>query len=183
MNTPEKQLIEAALFAVDKPLTIKQLQESVLASFQLKKSQVSDILNELDHEYKDRGVLLQQTALGYQFITNPALSDQLSCLWTEKPAKYSRALLETLALIAYKQPITRGEIEHLRGVAVSSHIIKTMTERQWIKIVGHKEIPGKPALYGTTNGFLDYFGLTSLSQLPQLTENQLDAAISSFEQQ
>jgi len=177
-----KQLIEAALFAFDKPMTVKMLRDSVLSPLKLSKEQVLDLIGELHTDYNGRGIELKETAKGYSFVTKQALSDDLSVLWQEKSPRYSRALLETLALIAYKQPITRGEIEHLRGVAVSSNIMKTLIEREWVRIVGQKDIAGKPSIYGTTKEFLHYFGLTSLAQLPELTESQLESAISEFEQ-
>ena len=117
-------------------------------------------------DYRPRGIQLVEVASGYRFQSLDSLSPWLSRLWQETSPRYSRAMLETLALIAYRQPITRGEIEQVRGVAVSSNIIKTLTEREWIKVVGHKEVPGRPALYATTKQFLDYFSLKSLSDLP-----------------
>lgn len=180
MNNP-KQLIEAALFAFDKPMTVKMLKDSVLSPLKMTNSQVIGILDELCTDYQDRGIVLTETAKGFCFITRTELSESLSVLWQEKSPRYSRALLETLALIAYKQPITRGEIEHLRGVAVSSHIMKTLIEREWVKVVGQRDIAGKPSIYGTTKEFLHYFGLTSLAQLPELTASKLESAISEFE--
>lgn len=178
-----KQLVEAAIFALAKPLSVKYLQHTVLAPYKLNKASVVAILDSLKQDYQDKGIVLIETASGYSFVTRSELSDSLNCLWQEKSPKYSKALLETLAIVAYRQPITRGEIEHIRGVAVSSHIMKTLVERQWVKTVGQKDVPGKPSLYGTTKEFLDYFGLTTLSQLPTLKENQLEDAISAFEQQ
>jgi len=178
-----KQLVEAAIFALAKPLSVAFLQQSVLAPYKLKKSQVVAILESLTRDYQDKGIVMLETASGFSFVTRTSLSESLSCLWTEKPPKYSKALLETLAIVAYRQPITRGEIEHIRGVAVSSHIMKTLVEREWVKTVGQKEVAGKPSLYGTCKGFLDYFGLANLSQLPTLQENKLDDAINAFEQQ
>ncbi len=177
-----KQLIEAALFAFDKPMTVKMLRDSVLSPHKLSNDDVKQLINDLQQDYDGRGIELKETAKGFNFVTRSELSDALSILWQEKSPRYSRALLETLALIAYKQPITRGEIEHLRGVAVSSNIMKTLIEREWIKVVGQKDIVGKPSIYGTTKEFLHYFGLTSLAQLPELTESQLESAISEFEQ-
>ncbi|OIQ47515.1 MAG: SMC-Scp complex subunit ScpB [Gammaproteobacteria bacterium MedPE] len=177
-----KQLIEAALFAFDKPMTVKMLQDSVLSSLKLSTRDVEGMLEGLQEDYQERGIELMKTAKGFSFVTRAELSEQLSILWQEKSPRYSRALLETLALIAYKQPITRGEIEHLRGVAVSSNIMKTLMERDWVKIVGQKDVPGKPSIYGTTKDFLHYFGLTSLAQLPELTESQLESALSELEQ-
>jgi segregation and condensation protein B len=119
-------------------------------------------------EYQDRGIVLKRVGSGYRFQAISEFSDDLAVLFKEKTPRYSRALLETLSLIAYKQPITRGEIEDIRGVAVSSHIINTLLEREWVKSVGHKDVPGRPALYGTTHEFLDYFSLASLAELPEL---------------
>jgi segregation and condensation protein B len=181
MNNP-KQLIEAALFAFDKPMTVKMLRDSVLSPLKLSNDEVLGHINDLTRDYDGRGIELKETAKGFSFVTRQDLSDVLSILWQEKSPRYSRALLETLALIAYKQPITRGEIEHLRGVAVSSNIMKTLIEREWVRVVGQKDIAGKPSIYGTTKEFLHYFGLTSLAQLPELTESQLESAISEFEQ-
>ncbi|MGB1296899.1 MAG: SMC-Scp complex subunit ScpB [Psychrobium sp.] len=178
-----KQLIEAALFAFDKPMTIKMLKDSVLSHLKLSSKEIKTLLDELTSDYQERGIVLRETAKGFTFVTDESLSEPLSRLWQEKSPRYSRALLETLALIAYKQPITRGEIEHLRGVAVSSNIMKTLMEREWVKVVGQKDIAGKPSIYGTTKEFLHYFGLTSLAQLPELTESKLEMALSELEQQ
>ena len=173
-NEREKllQLLEAAFFVSDKPLNIKQIKTELLVSFQVSHQQIRDVVNELVIKYKNSGVNLVQVASGYRFETITALSDDLAIfvakLNKEKAPKYSRALLETLALIAYKQPITRGEIEDIRGVAVSSYIMKTLLDRNWVKVVGNKEVPGRPSLYATTKEFLDYFSLTSLTQLPEL---------------
>jgi segregation and condensation protein B len=183
INTNIKALIEAAIFSVKKPISSGRIKHTILADTDISPRQITDIIIELQSEYQDRGINLLATASGYQFVTDPGLSASLAILWQEKAPRYSRAVLETLALVAYKQPITRGEIEQLRGVAVSSHIMKTLIERQWVKVVGQKEVPGKPSLYGTTHQFLDYFGLDKLAQLPVLSDNQLEAAISDFEQQ
>lgn len=177
-----KQLIEAAIFASDKPMSIDMLKQTVLLDVKVNKPAIKQILDEIEDDYAERGVNLINLASGYRFQAAPQLGGLLGRLWQEKPAKYSRALLETLALIAYKQPITRGEIENVRGVSVSSNIVRTLTERGWIKVVGHKEVPGRPSLYGTTNGFLDYFSLKSLSQLPELIEPEsLDAIAKKLE--
>jgi len=182
-NVQQKQLVEAAIFALAKPLSISFLQGTVLAPFKLKKAEVVAIVESLKADYQDRGIELKETASGYSFVTRADLSESLACLWQEKSPKYSKALLETLAIVAYRQPITRGEIEHIRGVAVSSHIMKTLVEREWVKVVGQKDVPGKPSLYGTSKGFLDYFGLSHLNELPILQDNKLEDAISAFEQQ
>jgi segregation and condensation protein B len=166
------QLLEAAFFVSDTPLNLKQLKTELLINYQLSHQEIREVINELVIKYKDSGINLVKVASGYRFETITALSDDLAFfvakLNKEKAPKYSRALLETLALIAYKQPITRGEIEEIRGVAVSSYIMKTLLERNWVKVVGNKEVPGRPSLYATTKAFLDYFSLTSLTQLPEL---------------
>ncbi|WP_445777473.1 SMC-Scp complex subunit ScpB [Shewanella sp.] len=165
-----KQLIEASLFVLGKPLSIKGLKETVLADFSVSRTRIQDAIDELQLDYQDRGVQLVKVASGYRFQTQELLSPFLQPLWQEKAPKYSRATLETLAVIAYRQPVTRGDIEHIRGVAISSHIIKNLSDRHWIKAVGHKEVPGRPALYATTHQFLDYFGLNKLADLPALTD-------------
>lgn len=162
------ELIEAAIFVANKPITIDQLKNTVLADFLLSTKRVKETIIQLQRDYENRGVQLVEVGSGYRFQACASLSPWLTKLWQEKAPKYSRAFLETLALIAYRQPITRGEIEQVRGVAVSSQIIKSMLEQDWIKVVGHKEVPGRPALYATTKQFLDYFSLSSLSQLPEL---------------
>ena len=169
-----KQLIEAAIFASDKPLSINRLKQTVLMDFNLSKLAIKHVIDELVLDYQPRGINLLELGSGYRFQTRDSLSEWLGRLWEESAPRYSRAYLETLALIAYRQPITRGEIEQVRGVAVGSNIIKTLTERDWIDVVGHKEVPGRPALYATTKGFLDYFGLASLAQLPD-ADNFLSA--------
>jgi segregation and condensation protein B len=171
-NKKLSQLLEAAFFVSDTPLNVKQLKTESLVNYQVSHQQIRDVISELVIKYKNSGVNLVRVASGYRFETITALSDDLAFfvakLNKEKAPKYSRALLETLALIAYKQPITRGEIEDIRGVAVSSYIMKTLLERDWVKVVGNKEVPGRPSLYATTKAFLDYFSLTSLTQLPEL---------------
>ena len=166
------QLLEAAIFAADKPLSRAELQATVLVDFAVSSRKLSQSLTQLQQDYSARGIQLVETASGFRFHTRPELSDALAQLWPERSPRYSRAVLETLALIAYRQPITRGEIEEIRGVSVSTQIIRTLTERTWIKVVGHKEVPGRPALYATTATFLDYFGLTHLTELPPLAEFQ-----------
>ncbi|MBA6234214.1 MULTISPECIES: SMC-Scp complex subunit ScpB [unclassified Colwellia] len=176
MTTSEQailsKLIEAAFFVSDGPLSVKQIKVELLVNYQVTHQQIRDVINQLVIKYKHSGINLVQVASGYRFETINELNEDLALfvakLTKEKAPKYSRALLETLALIAYKQPITRGEIEDIRGVAVSSYIMKTLLERNWVKVVGNKEVPGRPSLYATTKVFLDYFSLTSLSQLPDL---------------
>ncbi|HET8817213.1 MAG TPA: SMC-Scp complex subunit ScpB [Pseudidiomarina sp.] len=164
-----KQVIEALLFVAEQPLTESQLAEQV-ESQQITKKQIRDVLDELQRDYQERGVQLRKVASGYRFQTRAELGDIISNLWQEKPTKYSQALLETLALIAYRQPITRGDIEEIRGVSVSSQIMKTLQERGWIKVVGQREVPGRPQLYATTPEFLDYFSLQDLAELPDIPE-------------
>lgn len=142
-----KQLVEAAIFVADAPVSIQQLRDTVLSDFTVAERTLKTVINELTLDYQPRGIQLVKVASGYRFQSVDALSPWLSKLWQETAPKYSRAMLETLALIAYRQPITRGEIEQVRGVAVSSSIMKTLTEREWVKVVGHKEVPGRPALY------------------------------------
>ncbi|MFC4699028.1 SMC-Scp complex subunit ScpB [Glaciecola siphonariae] len=173
-----KQLIEAAIFVADGPLSTDKMRATILSEFDVSTRQLNKALNELELDYAPRGIQLVKVASGYRFQSNSGLAQILSRLWQETVPKYSRAMLETLSLIAYKQPITRGEIEDIRGVAVSSHIIKSLSERQWIKVIGRKEVPGRPALFATTQTFLDYFALSSLSELPSadLFNESLDAA-------
>ncbi|MFQ3235399.1 MAG: segregation and condensation protein B [Paraglaciecola sp.] len=161
-----KQLLEAAIFVADRPLSIEQLQATVLEGLRVSKKLLQQSLKDIQLDYQARGIQLVEVASGYRFQSMDSLSPWLGKLWQEQAPKYSRAMLETLTLIAYRQPITRGEIEDVRGVAVSSQIIKSLLERNWVKVVGHKEVPGRPALYATTREFLDYFSLTSLQDLP-----------------
>lgn len=161
-----KQLVEAAIFVADSPINREQLHSTVLEGLTLSKTALNEVLKELTLDYQARGIQLVEVASGFRFQSSDSLSPWLSKLWQEQAPRYSRAMLEILALIAYRQPITRGEIEDVRGVSVSSHIIKSLSERGWIKVVGHKEVPGRPSLYATTKGFLDYFSLKSLSELP-----------------
>ena len=166
------QLLEAAIFAADKPLSRTELQATVLDEFAVSSRKLTQILQQLQQDYSARGIQLLETASGYRFHTRPEFSEALAKLWPERSPRYSRAVLETLVLIAYRQPITRGEIEEIRGVSVGTQIIRTLTERGWVKVVGYKEVPGRPGLYATTAAFLDYFGLKSLTQLPPLPEFQ-----------
>jgi segregation and condensation protein B len=166
-----KNILEAVLLAADRCLTVVQLE----ALFELDeerptRDEVRQALHEMTEDYADRGYELNEVASGYRLQVRQDYATWVGRLWEEKPARYTRALLETMALIAYRQPITRGEIEEVRGVSVSSNIIKTLLERDWIKILGHKDVPGKPSLYGTTKEFLDYFNLKTLDELPTLAE-------------
>ncbi|WP_026972323.1 SMC-Scp complex subunit ScpB [Aliagarivorans marinus] len=167
------KLVEAALFVAGRPLTVKDLQATVLSELGMARSQVNMILEELALRYQDSGIELVEVASGFRFQARKEYAEHLSHLWTEKAPRMSRATLETLTLIAYRQPITRAEIEAIRGVSVSSQIMQTLGERNWIRKLGHKEVPGRPALWGTTQEFLDYFGLKQLEQLPELDEDLL----------
>lgn len=165
-----KNITEGALLAAGKPLTIDQILSLFEEQERPERDAIRSALKELEEEMSGRGIELKQVASGYRLQVRQSVAPWVSRLWEEKPARYSRAFLETLALIAYRQPITRGEIESVRGVGVSSSIIRTMLEREWIKVVGHRDVPGKPALYGTSKAFLDSFNLKSLSELPALSE-------------
>ena len=169
-NSQLKQLLEAAIFVNESPLSIDKMRSTILSELDVSSRQLNESLKELELDYAPRGVKLIKVASGYRFQSDTGLGQLLSKLWQETVPKYSRAMLETLALIAYRQPITRGEIEDIRGVVVSSNIIRALTERQWIKVVGHKEVPGRPALFATTPIFLDYFALKSLGDLPSAEE-------------
>ncbi|TLU64163.1 SMC-Scp complex subunit ScpB [Thalassotalea litorea] len=167
-NQQLKNLIESMLFVADGPLSIKAIQTTLEDDTALTRKQLQAIISELQLDYAERGVNLIEVASGFRFQAANEHADQIALLWKEKAPRYTRAMLETLSLIAYRQPITRGEIEDIRGVSVSSYIIKTLQERNWVKVVGHKEVPGRPALLATTEEFLDYFSLKSLAELPEL---------------
>ncbi|MFC0445257.1 SMC-Scp complex subunit ScpB [Pseudidiomarina halophila] len=170
-NQQIKQLIEAVLFVAETPMSVAQLTDYLLEhGMDATRKIVREVLDELQRDYQERGVQLQEIASGYRFQTRAELGGIIASLWQEKPPRYSQALLETLALIAYRQPITRGDIEEIRGVSVSSQIMKTLQERGWVKVIGHREVPGRPQLYATTNEFLDYFNLKDLSELPAIPE-------------
>jgi segregation and condensation protein B len=164
------QIIEGALLAAGRPVTVAQLADLFEDYERPENTAIREALKEVAEHCEDRGFELQEVASGFRYQVRQSLSPWVARLWHERPQKYSRALLETLALIAYRQPITRGEIEEIRGVAVSSNIIKTLHEREWIRVVGHRDVPGRPAMYATTRQFLDYFNLKSLDQLPALAE-------------
>lgn len=170
MNSEQLQhIIEAALMVAGRPLTIAQLQKLFAEEEVPSVSDIKMAIEVLRAKYVN-GIELGEVASGYQFQAKKEFSPWLQKLWEERPPRYSRAFLETLALIAYRQPITRAEIEEIRGVAVNSNIIKTLLEREWIRVIGHKEAPGKPELFGTTKTFLDYFNLKNLEELPTLAE-------------
>ena len=166
-----KNILEAILLAADRTLTVIHLESLFeLDEERPTRDEIRQALHEMADDYETRGYELKQVASGFRLQVRQEYSTWVGRLWEERPARYTRALLETMALIAYRQPITRGEIEEVRGVSVSSNIIKTLLERDWIKVLGHKDVPGKPTLYGTTKEFLDYFNLKTLDQLPTLAE-------------
>ncbi|CAL7963960.1 segregation and condensation protein B [Gammaproteobacteria bacterium] len=166
-----KQIIEGLLMASERPLRIEDLYKIICADDNsLEISKLQEIINEIIENCKDRGVELKEVASGFRFQVRSGLSQWVNKLYEERPPRYSRALLETLSLIAYRQPITRGEIESVRGVTVGSNIMKTLLEHEWVRIIGQKEVPGRPAIFATTKKFLDYFNLKSLDELPPLME-------------
>lgn len=164
-----KKIIEGALFAAERPLNMGDLLK-LFESDVPEKKEMRDALEALREDYENRGIELKELASGFQFQVTPELSQWVQRLWEEKPARYSRAFLETLALVAYRQPLTRGEISEVRGVTVSPNIMRTLIEHEWIHVVGYRDVPGKPGLYATTKKFLDDFGLKSLKELPDLPE-------------
>lgn len=165
-----KYFIEAALLAAGRPLSIDQLQELFDGRMTPEKSEIRAAIAALGEDYKARGIVIGEVASGFRLQIKATMADRLQKLWEERPPRYSRALFETLALIAYRQPITRGEIEEVRGVSVSSNIIRTLIEREWVRVVGHRDVPGRPEMFGTNRGFLDYFGLKRLDDLPPLAD-------------
>ncbi|HVN41181.1 MAG TPA: SMC-Scp complex subunit ScpB [Steroidobacteraceae bacterium] len=167
---PLTPALEAVLLAAGRPVSIEQILELFEESQRPPLEEVQAALAELAASFEGRGVELREVASGWRVQVRAAHAEIVSRLWQERPSRYSRALLETLALIAYRQPITRGEIEDIRGVSVSTTIMRTLIERNWIRVVGHREVPGRPELLGTTREFLDYFGLKSLDDLPTLAE-------------
>lgn len=183
-RTKLKAIIEAALLAAGTPLSVEDLQRLFTEEDRPERQDVEAVLTEIETDCAGRGYELVQVSSGYRFQVRQELAPWVTRLWEERPARYSRALLETLALIAYRQPTTRAEIEDIRGVAVSSHIMKTLLEREWIRVVGHRDVPGRPALYGTTRRMLDHFNLKSLDELPPLSEiMDLDKAHERLQQQ
>ena len=165
-----KRIFEAALLGAGQPLSLAQLAALFDDIEAPTHEEIARALEELKNDAEGRGVELVEVASGFRYQVREDVHLYVSRLWTERQTRYSRALLETLALIAYRQPITRGEIEQMRGVAVASSIVKTLEEREWVRVVGYRDLPGKPALLGTTRAFLDYFNLKSLDQLPPLSE-------------
>jgi segregation and condensation protein B len=177
-DTELRNIIEAALFAAPVPLTVKNLQSLFETGSVPESSDIRQVLTLLAEDYAERGLELQKVGNAYRFQTQQKYAQWMRRLSEARPPRYSRALLETLAIIAYRQPVTRGDIEEIRGVTVSSDIMRTLLDREWIRQVGVREVPGRPGLFGTTQSFLEYFNLNSLTELPELTEmrDELDIA-------
>ena len=165
-----KYFVEAALLAAGRPLSIDNLQGLFDGRMTPQKSEIREAIVALGEDYANRSIVISEVASGFRLQISSVMADQLQKLWEERPPRYSRAMFETLALIAYRQPITRGEIEEVRGVSVSSNIMRTLIERDWARVVGHRDVPGRPEMFGTTKGFLDYFGLKKLDDLPPLAD-------------
>jgi segregation and condensation protein B len=169
-RTSLKSILEALLLASGEPLSLETLASVFTDEERPANAEISKALEGLSDDYAERGLELKEVASGFRIQVREDANPWITRLWEERPQRYSRALLETLALIAYRQPITRGDIEEVRGVSVRTNIIRTLQEREWIRVVGHRDVPGKPALFGTTKVFLDYFNLASLDDLPSLAE-------------
>lgn len=165
-----KNILEASILASSKPMSVDNLVALFGAGEKPDKALIRKALSALQEDYSDRGAELVEVASGFRMQVNTKYTEWVSRLWQERPPKYSRALLETMAIIAYRQPATRGDVEQIRGVAVSTNIIRTLEERGWVRVLGHRDVPGRPAMYGTTKEFLDYFGLKKLDELPSLAE-------------
>lgn len=169
-QTEIKHFIEAALLAAGRPLSVDQLQNLFDGRSAPSKPDIRSAIAVLVDEYEDRGITISEVASGFRIQVTAGMAERLHKLWEERPPRYSRALFETLALIAYRQPITRGEIEEVRGVSVSPNIVRTLLDRDWVRVVGHRDVPGRPEMFGTTRTFLDYFGLKKLDDLPPLAD-------------
>ncbi len=165
-----KQIIEGLLLSAGKPLSLNAIAEVFLEEERPSDEELRAALAQIEQDCEGRGFELKEVASGFRLQVRQGLSEWISRLWDEKPQRYTRALLETLALVAYRQPITRGDIEEIRGVSVSSTIIRTLLDREWIRVVGHRDVPGRPAMFATTRQFLDYFNLKNLQELPPLSE-------------
>lgn len=165
-----KSIVEAALLAAGRPLNLDELMALFGDTERPARNELRKALDELQTEFAGRGIEIKEVGGGFRIQVKPRFAPWIARLWEERPARYSRALLETLSLIAYRQPITRGEIEAVRGVTVSPHIVRTLEERGWIRVVGHRDVPGHPEMFGTTKEFLDYFSLKSLDELPTLAD-------------
>ncbi len=168
--TEIKYFLEAALLAAGRPLNIDQLKDLFDGRVAVEKADIRQAIVALNEDYDERGIIVSEVASGFRMQIKAPMADRLHKLWEERPPRYSRALFETLALVAYRQPITRGEIEEIRGVSVSSNIVRQLLERDWVRVVGHRDVPGRPAMFGTTKAFLDYFSLKKLDDLPPLAD-------------
>lgn len=169
-GNPLRQIVEGLLMAADKPLSLKALAELFSEQERPSEQELREALALIEQDCEGRGFELREVSSGFRFQVRESLSPWVSRLWEEKPRRYTRATLETLALVAYRQPITRGDIEEIRGVSVSSTIIRSLLDREWVRVVGHRDVPGRPAMFATTRHFLDYFNLGSLQDLPPLSE-------------
>lgn len=169
-STEIKHFVEAALLAAGRPLSVDQIKDLFDGRSAPEKSEIRAAITTLNEEYESRGIVISEVASGFRMQVKATMADRLQKLWEERSPRYSRALFETLALIAYRQPITRGDIEEIRGVSVSPNIVRQLLERDWVRVVGHRDVPGRPAMFGTTKSFLDYFGLKKLDDLPPLAE-------------
>ena len=165
-----KHFLEAALLAADRPLNVEQLQNLFDGRSAPDKADIRQALQTLGDEYEGRGISITEVASGFRIQVKASMAERLHKLWEDRPPRYSRALFETLALVAYRQPITRGEIEEIRGVSVRANIVRALLERDWVRVVGHRDVPGRPEMFGTTKAFLDYFGLKKLDDLPPLAD-------------
>jgi|TARA_B100000809_G_scaffold80878_1_gene79154 segregation and condensation protein B len=165
-----KHTIEALLLSSDEPLSTERLFKIISNKHQITKTDVLDAINALENDYSEKEIEVSKVASGYRIQAKKSINDYLNIIFAERTPKYSRALMETLSIIAYKQPVTRGDIEAIRGVSVSSSIMRTLTDRNWIKIIGYRDVPGKPAMFSTTADFLSYFGLEKLEELPDLPD-------------
>ncbi len=169
-NEQLKYVVEAALLAAGRPLDLNELQALFGEDDPPGKDDLRTAINSLQEDYASRGIAVQEVASGFRIQVRSAMSGWLARLWEERAPRYSRALMETLAIIAYRQPVTRGDVEDIRGVGVTTNIMRSLLERSWIRVVGFRDVPGKPAIYGTTREFLDYFGLKKLDDLPPLAD-------------
>ncbi len=165
-----KHTIEALLLSSDEPLSTEKLFKIISSKHQITKADVLDAIKALENDYSKKEIEVSRVASGFRIQARKSINDYLNIIFAERTPKYSRALMETLSIIAYKQPVTRGDIESIRGVSVSSSIMRTLTDRNWIKIIGYRDAPGKPAMFSTTADFLNYFGLEKLDQLPDLPD-------------
>ena len=165
-----KNIVEALLLSSGEPLSADRIHKIINSKETCTKAEVLEAIDSLKIDYEDKEIEISRVASGFRIQAKSSINDFLNIIYAEKTPRYSRALMETLSIIAYKQPVTRGDIESIRGVSVSSSIMRTLTDRNWIKIVGYRDVPGKPAMFSTTNEFLDYFGLEKLSELPDLPD-------------